>query len=288
MKVPESEDAVVNVARSLGSNGRGKGGVGGHMFAMASRHPKRFAPLLEMALQLKKSARPNEGCEWRGGEAMLSHEQALAQCQERGLPETLLDYLPGISDDELSPLDDGPPSSATDFLDAIIAAARSHGSNGRGKDGVEGYIRKLARIGCKTFDRLVIRAMVEQVKDMSRAHDLSPEAIEKSIARFQARGVDPYTVLQKAEAAYDPAWCNNVLDPGEIEDPWNMGGSSGSGEAGRAGPSPPRRSSGGGVGRDDLLFIATLAAREVSGRSGSMTPWRPDVRSGRGWPTLRG
>jgi hypothetical protein len=67
MKVPALEDAVVNAALSLGSNGRGKGGVGGHMVAMASKHPKRFAPLLEMALRLKKSARPNESCEWRGG-----------------------------------------------------------------------------------------------------------------------------------------------------------------------------------------------------------------------------
>jgi len=213
MKVPESEDAVVNVARSLGSNGRGKGGVGGHMFAMASRHPKRFAPLLEMALQLKKSARPNEGCEWRGGQAIMSHEQALAFCQEHGLPETILDYLAGISDDELSRLDDGPPSSATDFLDAIIAAASGHGSNGRGKDGVEGYIRKLARIGCRTFDRLVVRTMVEQVEARYRGDELSPEAIEKSRARLRARGVDPDTVLQKAyEAKYGPE--RNELDFG--------------------------------------------------------------------------
>ena len=63
-KVPGLE-AVVNAALSLGSDGRGKGGVGGHMAAMASKHPKRFASLLERALQLKKS-------EWRGGEAFLS------------------------------------------------------------------------------------------------------------------------------------------------------------------------------------------------------------------------
>jgi diadenosine tetraphosphatase ApaH/serine/threonine PP2A family protein phosphatase len=221
MKVPSLEDAVVNAALSLGSNGRGKGGVGGHMVAMASKHPKRFAPLLEMALRLKKSARPNEDCEWRGGKAMVSHEQAVAQCKEWGLPETIVDYLPGLSADELPPLDDGPPSSATDFLDAIIAAARRHGSNGHGKDGVEGYIRKLAHIGCRTFDRWVIRAMVEQVEGRSRAHELSPEDIEECNAELRERGVDPDTVLHAAyEAKYGSR--HDELWPDEIEDPYEL------------------------------------------------------------------
>jgi hypothetical protein len=219
MKVPELEDAVVNVARSLGSNGRGKGGVGGHMFALASQHPKRFAPLLEKALRLKKSARP-EDCEWRGGEPYESREQTLASCKAHGLPDTILNYLPRVSIDELPPLDDGPPSSATDILDAIIAAARRHGSNGRGKDGVEGYIRMLADIGCKTFDRWVIRAMVEQVEDRSRARELSPEEFEELSARFREQfGMDPAAVLRKArEEKYGPE--RNELDPGEIEDPY--------------------------------------------------------------------
>jgi hypothetical protein len=219
MKVPELEDAVVNVAQSLGSNGRGKGGVGGHMMAMASKHPKRFAPLLEKALTLKKGARPDEDCEWRGGKLVLRREQALARCKASGLPETILNYLL-VPLDELGPLDDGPPSSAADILDAIIAAARRHGSNGRGKDGVEGYIRMLADIGSRTFDRWVIRAMVEQVEDKFRAHEVLPEEMEEFSARTRERfGMDPAAVLQKArEEKYGPE--RNELDPGEIEDPY--------------------------------------------------------------------
>jgi hypothetical protein len=132
MKVPELEEAVVNVALSLGSNGRGKGGVGGHMMAMASKHPKRFAPLLEMALRLKQSARPDEDYEWRGGKRMWSRKQVLAFFKEYGLPETIVDYLPVVPADKLPPLDDGPPSSATDFLDAIIRQQRSRQGRGRG------------------------------------------------------------------------------------------------------------------------------------------------------------
>jgi hypothetical protein len=219
-KIPKLEDAVVNVARSLGSNGRGKGGVGGHMFAMASQHPRRFAPLLERALRLKKSARPNEDCQWRGGQRFYTREQALALYKEKGIPETLLKYLPHPSADEVPPLDDGPPSSATDVLDAIIAAARRHGSNGRGKDGVEGYIRMLADIGCRTFDRWVIRAMVEQVEGWSGADELSPEEIEEEKARWRAQGVDFDALLQKAnEEKYGPP---GKLDPDEIEDPWGL------------------------------------------------------------------
>jgi hypothetical protein len=222
MKVPALEDAVVNAALSLGSNGRGKGGVGGYMVAMASKRPKRFAPLLEMALRLKKSARPNEDCEWCGGKAISSREQVLAYCKEVGLPETILNYLPRVSADELLRLDDGPPSSATDFLDAIIAAARRQGSNGRGKDGVEGYIRMLARIGCRTFDRWVIRAMVEQVEDRSRPHRVSPEEMEEFSAIIREQfGMDPAAVLQKAyEEKYGSG--HDELWPDEIEDPWGL------------------------------------------------------------------
>jgi hypothetical protein len=54
-RVPGLE-AVVNAALSLGSNGRGRGGVRGYMVALASTHPKRFARLLDVALQLKNSA----------------------------------------------------------------------------------------------------------------------------------------------------------------------------------------------------------------------------------------
>jgi hypothetical protein len=174
-KVPGLLKAVMNAALSLGSDGRGKGGVGGYMVAMASKHPKRFAPLLEVALQLKNRER-------RGREALLSDDQALARIKKMTPNEIVMEY--GI--DLVEPrLDDGPPNSATDWLEAIIDAARSHGSNGRGRDGVEGYIRTLAQIGCKTFDRWVIRAMVERVKDSS------PKSIEEVEARLRERGVDP-------------------------------------------------------------------------------------------------
>jgi hypothetical protein len=173
VKVPGLE-AVVNAALSLGSNGRGKGGVGGHMFAMASKHPKRFAPLLERALQFKNS-------EWRGGEALQSDEEVMARIEKMSLDAIVKEYVIYLV---VPPLDDGPPSGATDFVDAIIAAARRHGSNRRGKDGVEGYIRMLAQIGCRTFDRWVIRAMAEQVNGSS------PKALEDAKARLRARGVD--------------------------------------------------------------------------------------------------
>jgi hypothetical protein len=217
MKVPALEDAVVNAALSLGSNGRGKGGVGGYMVAMASKRPKRFAPLLEMALRLKKSARPNEDRQWCGGKAILSGEQALAYYKKMGLPETILNYMHHLSADEMLRLDDGPPSSATDFLDAIIAAARRQGSNGRGKDGVEGYIRMLARIGCRTFDRWVIGAMVEQVEDRSRPHRVSPEEMKEFSATIREH-MDPAAALQKAYeekygSGHDGLWDDEIEDP---------------------------------------------------------------------------
>src|SRR6516225_9524153 len=96
LKVPGLE-AVVNAALSLGSDGRGKGGVGGHMAAMASKHPKRFAPLLERALQFKKS-------EWRGGEAFRSDEHAVARMKKMSLDEIVMEYL--ISVDEPPRLND--------------------------------------------------------------------------------------------------------------------------------------------------------------------------------------
>jgi hypothetical protein len=171
-KVPGLE-AVLKAALSLGCNGRGKGGVRGHMFAMASQHPKRFAPLLEKALQQKNPA-------WGEGEAVLTDEQLMARIEKMRLDEIVMEHVIHLV---APPLDD-PPSSATDFVEAIIGAARRHGSNGRGKDGVAGYIRMLAQIECKTFDKWVIRAMDEQVKGRS------PQSIEEVKARLQDRGVD--------------------------------------------------------------------------------------------------
>jgi hypothetical protein len=179
IKVPGLE-AVVNAALSLGSNGRGKDGVTGYMAAMASKRPKRFALLLERALQLKNS-------EWRGGEAVLSDEQAEARIEKAearirkmSVDEIVMGYVINFV---VPPLD-GPPSSATDILEAIIDAARRHGSNGHGKDGVEGYIEMLAQIECRAFDRWVIRAMGEQVKGNS------PKSIDEAKARLRERGVD--------------------------------------------------------------------------------------------------
>jgi hypothetical protein len=164
---------VVKAALSLGSNGRGKGGVRGHMLAMASRHPKRFAPLLEKALQQKNSA-------WGGGEAVLSDEQLIARIKKMSVNEIVMEYAIHL----VVPTLDDPPSSATDFVEAVIDAARRHGSNGRGKGGIEGYIRMLAQIECKTFDKWVIRAMDEQVKARS------PQSIEGVKARLAERGVE--------------------------------------------------------------------------------------------------
>jgi hypothetical protein len=172
VKVPGLE-AVVNAALSLGSNGRGKGGLGGFMFAMASQTPERFARLLGVALQIKDSA-------WGGGEAVLSDEQLMRRIEKMSVNEIVMEYAIHLV---VPPLDD-PPSSATDFVEAIIDSARRYGSNGRGKGGVGGYIRMLAEIGCKTFDKWIVRAMLEQVKGGS------PRSIEEIWAGLRERGVE--------------------------------------------------------------------------------------------------
>jgi hypothetical protein len=146
------------------------------MVAMASTHPKRFARLLEMALQLKTSA-------WRGSEAVLSNEQLRARIEKMSFDEIVMEYVVHLVVPPL-PLDVGPPSSATDFMDAIVDAARRLGSNGRGKGGVGGYIRMLAQTGCRTFDRWVIRTMVEQVNGKL------PKSIEEVKARLRERGME--------------------------------------------------------------------------------------------------
>jgi hypothetical protein len=151
------------------------------MFAMASQNPERFAPLLEKALQQKNSA-------WGGGEAVLSDEQLMARMEKMSLNEIVVEYAIHLV---VPPLDD-PPSRATDFVEAIIDAARRHGCNGRGKDGVEGYIRMLAQIECKTFDKWITRAMLEQVKGRS------PQSIEEAKARLRDRGVDEKKVYDLA------------------------------------------------------------------------------------------
>jgi hypothetical protein len=166
-------EAVVKAVLALGSNGRGKGGVRGYMLALASQYPERFAPLLEKALQREHSA-------WSGEQAVLTDEQLMARIEKMSVDEIVVEHVIHLV---VPPLPD-PPSSAIDLLEAIIDAAKRHGSNGRGKDGVAGYIRMLAEIECKTFDKWIIRAMLEQVQGRSR------QSIEETKARLAERGVE--------------------------------------------------------------------------------------------------
>jgi hypothetical protein len=112
----------------------------------------------------------------------------MARIEKMSVNEIVMEYAIRLV---VPPLDD-PPSSATDLLEAIIDAAGRHGSNGRGKDGVAGYIRMLAQIECKTFDKLITRAMLEQVKGRS------PQSIEEAKARLRDRGVDEKKVYDLA------------------------------------------------------------------------------------------
>ena len=75
--------------------------------------------------------------------------------------------------------------------DALLAAAKEIGENGRGKDGLVGYFRGLARKDPKLFAQLLMRALVlpPQEEQVDESEDISQWSREQILAELQRAGI---------------------------------------------------------------------------------------------------
>jgi hypothetical protein len=178
----EYVDAIVTAGALHGADGRGKDELDGYMFMLARTNCRRFGILLGGALQSKMTARRNTDDEKPD---FLTLEEAQAELRKFGIPERVLDYLPSI-DVRTVPADrrrKAQPTGTRVITEAVINAATAHGSDGRGKDGLLGYLLMLDRVDPPTFDVLTRMAQRWQVKHPPRSpkRELDPRP-EESIS----------------------------------------------------------------------------------------------------------
>lgn len=75
----------------------------------------------------------------------------------------------------------GTPNKATRALkDAILLAAEEHGEDDNGKDGLKGYLRKVAREDVKAFSSLLGRVLPLQVT----GEDGAPVAVTSVVRKI--------------------------------------------------------------------------------------------------------
>jgi hypothetical protein len=138
----EMVDAIIDAAARRGADGRGRHGLDGHMSMLASTSLRKFGILLGGALRLKM--KPGRGEDDERPE-LVTLEQAKARLREAGLPESFADYLRPV-DCRTEQRKRAQPNGTRSIVEAVINAAIRHGSDGRGKDGLLGYMLMLERI----------------------------------------------------------------------------------------------------------------------------------------------
>jgi hypothetical protein len=154
-------EAVVQAAKILGENGRGKDGLVRYLKHIAMRDPKSFVPLLldVLALQGRTSvATKPEMIEYE------TAEELQAALRERGISVSLLRDSPKkakLPQDAKAKQDH--QERSTTIAEAVVLAAEAVGEDGRGKDGLVGYFKYIARRHPRSFGALSGRALALQM-----------------------------------------------------------------------------------------------------------------------------
>jgi hypothetical protein len=208
-------DAIITAAVRRGSDGRGKHGLDGRMFTLARTERKRFGRFLGWALRLKMKAGRD-----KDDERPKSLAEEEAYLRERGIPVEVLQfthrYHPELP--VTKPPESAGPSGTRDLMEAVVNAAIRHGSDGRGKNGLVGYMLLLERTEPKTFDMLTGVVQRWQASRPDRPNKPKPRPTEEEIlAEMRALGMDVDGYLQWESRRRGPV----VLDPDEVEDPYS-------------------------------------------------------------------
>jgi hypothetical protein len=183
----EFVDAIINVGVRRGADGRGKEGLDGHMFMLASTDCRRFGILLAGALRSKVKSGRGEDDE---RPSVGTVEEARARLLEAGLPEGFLDYVPNVPRTEQR--ERAQPTRS--ITQAVIRAAARHGRDGHGRGGLEGYILMLERADPVVFDMLMGIAQRWQVKHPPRSPKGAPRSMEEALERLRKAGIPEHVI----------------------------------------------------------------------------------------------
>jgi hypothetical protein len=176
-------DAIITAGARRGSDGRGKDELDGRMFMLARTDHKSFGMLLERALRLKMEAKPDVR-ERKPLKKYLTKEELKAELLSIGRPEEFVKLFVFYDPADLpaEPPEDAGPNGTRDLMEAVVNAAIRHGSDGHGKDGLEGYTLALERTAPTIYNRLMEIAQRWLVKNPSQSnrpdqHEPCPEEL---------------------------------------------------------------------------------------------------------------
>jgi hypothetical protein len=113
--------------------------------------------LLARAVELEKKHSPKRYKE-RTRKQFVTRAEAEEELASAGVPLEVLNYLTAYKSDELPPEPRNRPKGlckTRDVIDAIFEAAIEHGRDGRGQDGLQGYMLLLAETHCKVFPKVL-------------------------------------------------------------------------------------------------------------------------------------
>jgi hypothetical protein len=142
------EDVILTAATWFGSDGLGTDGGVGFMTMVARKHPEIFMRLVATAARRAKE--PDR----LSNKPFLTEQEARAKLRAYGLPE---DLIKQIEPEELTDvqLAEASPVDLQSFDEVVLAAARQHGSDGLGRDGLTGFFLVVALTNDDLFARVV-------------------------------------------------------------------------------------------------------------------------------------
>jgi hypothetical protein len=179
----EMVDAILNVGALRGSDGRGKDGLDGYASMLASTSYRRFGILLGRALRFKMTARRVTDDEKPD---FMTVKEAKAELRRFGIPEQFADYVPKTDIRELPALqrEKAQPNGTRTITQAVINAAIRHGSDGRGKDGLQGYFLLLERMDPPIFDMLTRTAQWWQIRHPPPSPKPDKQELDPSLKEY--------------------------------------------------------------------------------------------------------
>jgi hypothetical protein len=180
----ETTNIAQAVLRAAEAVGRGKNRLVGNLTYLARRHPKSFFPLLRDVLAV-------QGMTAEAIEPVIRYKttEELVATLRQIYPEMRFSLLEGGPEQAEFPQDaeEKQPNKA----EAVVLAAQAVGEDGRGKNGLVGYLTYVARRHPKSFLALRLDVLVLQgmTTEASNAAPERYETTEELQAKLRAHGV---------------------------------------------------------------------------------------------------
>jgi hypothetical protein len=176
--VPDLHKTLILAAEAAGEDGRGRGGLVGYFRRWALTHPKSFVRLLDRVMPyMPEPAEEPAADEWKNmtlQEASDRYQRLLKNDEARGRAE----QKAARERQSLRRVKGAPKQAIPPLPGALILAAESVGENGRGRNGLVGYLKRWAVTDLGSFARMlgpILPELQREPDPASARMKLSPE-----------------------------------------------------------------------------------------------------------------